>query len=132
MERHGLKSGTKEYEKCREIAVKFALKVNMMYSVGEEITSIIIPYYEEITTKEYVNVMINYEVQNLLRGNAHGWRMAKGWGIERIDRYSMPIEDKKKGLIELKNTIEKLDKADIKEKDKLLSKIEGILKKKYS
>ncbi|MDE5777664.1 MAG: hypothetical protein K2I10_04030 [Lachnospiraceae bacterium] len=126
LEMHGLKPGTKEYEKCREIAVKFALKVNIMYSVGEEITRIILPYYEEITTEEYVEVMVNCEVQDLLRGNA------TGWGIDRIDGDAMPIEDKKKALMELKNTIEKMDKADKKTRDKLLSKIEGILKTKYS
>ena len=126
LERHGLKPGTKEYEKCREIAVKFALEVNKMHSIGTEITTIIIPYYTEITTEEYVKVMINCEVQDLLRGNTNGW------GIDRIDRYSMTMEEKKKALNEIKNIIEKLDEADKKAKDKLLSKIEGILKKKYS
>ena len=65
-------------------------------------------------------------MQELLRGNAIGW------GIDRIDGYSMPLEDKKKALMELKNIIENMDKADKKTRDKLLSKIERILKKKYS
>ncbi|MCI8408010.1 MAG: hypothetical protein HFJ09_01895 [Lachnospiraceae bacterium] len=126
LERNGLKPGTKEYEKCRKIGIEFALEVNKLHSIGTEVRSIIIPYYEEITAEEYVKVMVNCEVQDLLRGNAIGW------GIDRIDRYSMPMEDKKNALMELKNTIEKIDKADKKTRDKLLSKIERILKKKYS
>ncbi|MBD5089230.1 MAG: HEAT repeat domain-containing protein [Clostridiales bacterium] len=121
-------TGSKEYQKCVNTAVKYALAVNKYCSTGAEI-DILVDYYANGTPEEYRDMFINYSIQSILSGDGHIWSIYMKSKLE-----SMPLsyEDRKKALLEVKEIIEQFENIDEKNKKEMLSKTDQVLKSTYT
>lgn len=121
-------TGSKEYQKCVNTALKFAFAVNKYCSTGAEI-DILVDYYANGTPEEYRDMFTNYSIQSILSGDGHIWSIHMKGKLE-----SMPLsyEDRKKALLEVKEIIEQFENIDEKNKKEMLSKTDQVLKSTYT
>ena len=124
-------TGSKEYQKCVDMAVKFAFKVNQYCSVGDEIEDILLKYYRNGTLEEYTQMLVNYSIQAAISGKKFMWGLSI-WDM--LDETSMAYNDRKKALLEIKEELEQRTRSNVDEKAKkdMLSEIEKKLKTIYA
>lgn len=122
-------SGTKEYQKYVDSAVKFAFEVNKYCSIGKEIQDIILPYYTNGTVEKYKGIVTNYSIQCAIAGESFMWGL---YVQHMLDKMPMSYEDKKKELLEMKEKLEQFNSISKKTKNEMLSEINRILKNTYA
>lgn len=122
-DRMGFRHGTKEYESYKNVAIQYALNVNRIHSVFAEIRWILLPYYKTGTAEEYIEIIKNHELHAVSQGDI------SGWALEQIDRFPMTKEEQKNGLYTLRNEVEKFHQVSKQNKQRLLDRIDRILKK---